>query len=47
MRNRPFKFSQNWLFNHMTSQIVLNAQVFCPINYTANCIFVGSKWSFV
>ena len=32
VRNRSFKFSQNWLSNHMTSQILLDAQVFCPTN---------------
>ena len=30
VRNKSLKFSQNWLFNHMTSQILLKAQVFAP-----------------
>ena len=25
MKNRSYKFSQNWLSNHMTSQILLDA----------------------
>ena len=30
MRNSLFKFSKNLLSNHMTSQILLDAQVFVP-----------------
>ena len=30
MRNRSFNFSQNWRSDHMTSQILLEAQVFVP-----------------
>ena len=33
MRNRSFKFLQNWLSNHMRSQILLDAQVLCPAKY--------------
>ena len=41
MRNRSFKFSPNWLSNDMTSQILLDAQVFCPANYAHLVIFIN------
>ena len=39
MRNGSFKFSQNWLSNHKTSQILLDTQVVCPTNYADLAIF--------
>ena len=42
MRNKSFKFSQTGSYeyeNHMTSQILLDAQVFCPTNYADLAIF--------
>ena len=39
---KSFKFSQNWIcneINHMTSQILLDTQVFCPTNYADLAIF--------
>ena len=39
VRNKSFKFSQNWLPNHMTLQILLDAKVLCPTNYADLAIF--------
>ena len=40
MRNRSFKLSQNWLSNHMTSQVLLDAQILCLANYAHLAIFL-------